>query len=219
MSASDTAIVDIDGTLVDTNYHHALAWARAFHRFDIVVPVWRIHGHIGMGGDQLVEAVAGAEAEEQYGEELRHSWTEAFDSMLDGIVPLAGARDLLLDLRRRGLQLVLASSGKPDHTEHYLDLLDARSIVDAWTTSEDVDATKPAPDLLEVAAGKVEGAQPTLIGDSTWDCVAARRVDLPSIAVLTGGFCEHELRAAGAGWVFDSLPDLQSKLDETPLGS
>lgn len=217
MTAPDTAIVDIDGTLVDTNYQHILAWYRAFRGCDIIVPIWQIHRHIGMGGDQLVGAVAGAEAEKRYGDELRKAWTDQFDSMIDEIVPLAGARQLLVDIRQRGYRLVLASSGKPEHTDHYLDLIDARSVVDAWTTSEDVEATKPAPDLLEIAAAKVDGAHPVVIGDSTWDCVAAGRIDLAAIAVLTGGFSEHELRTAGAGWVFESLDELRARLDETPL--
>lgn len=219
MTTPDTAIVDIDGTLVDTNYHHALAWYRTFRQFDIVVPAWRIHRHIGMGGDQLVEAVAGAEAEQRYGEELRQCWIEKFGSMIDEIVVLDGARELLLELRGRDLRVVLASSGTPEHTDHYLSLLGARTIVDAWTTSADVDTTKPAPDLLEVALGKVDGAKPVMIGDSAWDCLAAGRIDIPSVALLTGGFCEQELRAAGAGWVFESLSDLRLRLGQTPLGA
>jgi len=219
MTAPDTVIVDIDGTLVDTNYQHALAWYRAFRRFDVVIPVWRIHRHIGMGGDQLVEALAGAQVEKRHGDALRQRWLEEFGSMIGEIVPLPGARDLLLELRRRGYRLVLASSGTPEHTDHYLDLLDARPLADAWTTSEDVEATKPAPDLLQVAVTKVDGARPLLIGDSTWDCLAAGRIGVPAMAVLTGGFSDKELRQAGAGWIFHSLPDLQAGLDETPLGT
>lgn len=218
MTAPDTAIVDVDGTLVDTNYQHALAWYRAFRRFDIVIPVWRIHRHIGMGGDQLVEALAGSGAEERIGDDLRQRWAEEFEPMMDEVVPLPGARALLLELRSRRFRLVLASSGKPEHTDHYLDLLDARPIVDAWTTSEDVEATKPAPDLLQVAVGKVDGAQPVLIGDSTWDCIAAARIDVLSVATLTGGFSDHELRTAGASWVFESLTHLRDGLDEIALG-
>lgn len=217
MTSPDTALVDIDGTLVDTNYQHTLAWYRAFRRCDIVVPIWQIHRHIGMGGDQIVTAVAGAEAEDRHGDDLRKAWTNQFDSMLDEIVPLAGARELLVELRRRGYRVVLASSGKPEHTDHYLDLIDGRSVVDAWTTSEDVEATKPAPDLLKVALDKVDGTHPLVIGDSVWDCVAAERIGAPAIAVLTGGFSEPELRTAGAGWVFDSLDDLRAGLKETPL--
>ena len=216
MTRPDTAILDIDGTLVDTNYHHALAWYRAFRGLDLVIPAWRLHRHIGMGGDQMVAAVAGDDVEEQHGDELWDAWTEEFAPLIDEIAPLPGARELLEEVRRRGYRLVLASSGKPDHTDHYLDLLDARSLAEAWTTSKDVDATKPAPDLLEVAMSKVDGGRPVLVGDTTWDCIAARRIDVPAVAVLTGGFSAEELRAAGADWVFDSLVDLRDRLDDTP---
>lgn len=217
MTSADTAIVDVDGTLVDTNYHHTLAWYHAFRQFDIVIPAWRIHRHLGMGGDQLVGAVAGAAVEEQQGDKLRQAWTEEFDTLIGDIVALPGARALLVELRRRGHRVVLASSGNPDHTDHYLDLLDARSVVDAWTSSQDVEATKPAPDLLQVALDKVAGADPIMIGDTAWDCAAAGRIDIPVIAGLTGGRSDHELRTAGARWVFDSPDDVRARLDETPL--
>lgn len=170
-----------------------------------------------MGGDQLVGAVAGAAVEEQQGDKLRQAWTEEFDTLIGDIVALPGARALLVELRRRGHRVVLASSGNPDHTDHYLDLLDARSVVDAWTSSQDVEATKPAPDLLQVALDKVAGADPIMIGDTAWDCAAAGRIDIPVIAVLTGGRSDHELRTAGARWVFDSPDDVRARLDETPL--
>lgn len=213
----DTAIVDVDGTLVDTNYQHALAWYRAFRRYDIAIPAWQIHRHIGMGGDQIVPALAGDSVEQRHGNHLREAWTEEFEPMLEKIAPLPHAREALVEIRRRGYQLVLASSGKPEHTEHYLDLLDARSVAQAWTTSEDVAATKPAPDLLQVALHKVDGARPVMVGDSTWDCVAADQLDAPSIAILSGGFAEQELRGAGAGWVFGSLEEFLAGLAETPL--
>src|SRR5882724_8670731 len=118
----DTAVVDVDGTLVDSNYQHALAWFRAFRHYDITLPVWRLHRAIGMGGDQLVAAVAGDEVEERLGDQLRARWSTEFDPMLDEVQPLIGARELLVELRGYGLTVVLASSGKPEHVDHYLDL-------------------------------------------------------------------------------------------------
>ncbi|MGB9378479.1 MAG: HAD family hydrolase [Mycobacteriales bacterium] len=217
MATPDTALVDVDGTLVDTNYHHALSWHRAFRRFGIIVPVWEIHRHIGMGGDQLVQAVAGETVESEHGDDLRTAWSDEFAPMLAEIVPLPGAKDFLTEIQRRGWPVVLASSGNPEHTEHYLDLLDARSVVDAWTTSEDVDTTKPAPDLVQVAAERAGSGHPILVGDSPWDCESAGRIGVPVIGLLTGGFAAGELRAAGAGWVFESLPDLLTRIDDTPL--
>jgi HAD superfamily hydrolase (TIGR01549 family) len=214
---ADTAVVDVDGTLVDTNYQHALGWFRAFRRVDVTLPLWVIHRHIGMGGDQLVEAVAGREVEQRYGDEVRDAWKAEFDPMLKEIVPLPGARELVAEVKRRGFRLVLASSGNPQHVEHFLDLLEARQLADAWTTSEDVETTKPAPDLIKVAVDKVDGARAVAIGDTTWDAVAAGKLEVPSIAVRTGGFSAEELREAGAGWVYESLDALREDLDATPL--
>jgi len=216
-SPVDTALVDVDGTLVDSNYQHALAWYRAFRRFDIVVPVWQVHRHIGMGGDQIVGALAGDEAEVRHGEALREAWTEEFEPMQEEIAALPGARDLLAALGDRGLKVVLASSGESQQIEHYLDLLDARAVVADWTTSKDVRQTKPAPDLLQVALDKVGGGSPVMIGDSTWDCVAAGRLQVASVAILTGGFSEQELTEAGAHSVFASVEELKDNLDRTPL--
>ena len=216
---ADTAILDVDGTLVDTNYQHALAWFRAFERYDVTLPIWRIHRGIGMGGDQIVEALAGKELEQRHGDELRDAWVEEFDKMIGEIRPFDGAVDLLGQLRKRGFKVVLASSGKQQHVEHYLDLIDGRSYAEAWTTSDDVEATKPAPDLMQVAVGKVDGARGVMLGDSTWDFVAAKKLDLPTLAVLTGGFSVEELEEAGADRVFHSLPELIESIDDTSFGA
>lgn len=214
---ADTAIVDVDGTLVDSNYHHALAWSRAFRRYDITVPMWRLHRAIGMGGDRLVAHVTDDVVEERYGEGVREGWVEEFDRLIDDVQPLEGAHELLEAVTSRGFRLVLASSGKAKHVDHFLDLLGGRSIADAWTTSEDVERSKPEPDLLRAALAKVAGADGVVVGDSVWDCVAAGRLGLPTLAVMTGGFSVEELREAGASRVFESLVDLRKALDETPL--
>ncbi len=209
----DTIVFDVDGTLVDTNYQHAVAWFRAFRRFDLTPALWRIHRAIGMGGDQLVEAVAGQDVENQHGDDLRSAWTEEFDKFLSEVRPFDGAQPLLEAVRDRGLTVVLASSGERKHVEHYLDLLDGHRLADAWTTSEDAEQTKPAPDLVETAMAKVEGVSAVMIGDSVWDAKAALRAGLPTYAVRTGGFSIGELEDAGATKVYDSLADLQSDLD------
>ena len=214
---ADTAIFDVDGTLVDTNYQHALAWYRAFRRYDITPAVWRIHRAIGMGGDNLVTAIAGEDVEKAHGDELRAAWTEEFEPMLDEIQPFEGARALIDEVASRGFRLVLASSGQKAHVEHFLDLLGGREVADAWTTSDDVDATKPQPDLVGVALQKVDGASGVMIGDSVWDAVAAGKLGVPTIAVRTGGFSEAELREAGAFRVYESLVELHENLDGGPL--
>jgi len=214
---ADTAIFDVDGTLVDTNYQHALAWYRSFLRFDIVLPIWRIHRSIGMGGDQLVPSLAGDDVEDKHGEALRAAWVEEFEPFIDEVHAFDGAQELLVEVKRRGFQIVLASSGQRDHVEHFLDLVDARDLADAWTTSDDVEASKPAPGLVQTALSRVPGSGGIMIGDSPWDAIAAAKAGIPTVAVRTGGFSPDELREAGAVRVFDSLRDLTAGLDDTPL--
>jgi HAD superfamily hydrolase (TIGR01509 family) len=211
------AIVDLDGTLVDTNYHHTLAWYRAFRRFGIVVPLWRIHRHIGMGADQIVTALCGESTERDRGDEIRAAEKDLYAELIGEVEPLAGSRDLLVELRDRGHAVVLASSAKPEEIEHYLDLLDARELVDGWTTSADVERTKPHPDLVAAGIEMAGADDAVMIGDSTWDIEAARRVGVETIAVLTGGYSAAELREAGAATVFDSLEALRAQLEATPL--
>jgi HAD superfamily hydrolase (TIGR01549 family) len=209
--------MDIDGTLVDTNYHHAIAWYRAFRRHEVVVPVWRIHRHIGMGGDQLVGAVAGDEVEKRLGDAIRAAQDEEYGKLIGETAPFEGAAELLRTLKRRGHRLVLASSAKPHEVEHYLGLLDAAELADGITTSADVEATKPQPDLVLAAMEQAGDDRAVMIGDSTWDCEAARRAGIPAIAILTGGFSEQELRDAGAVAVYESIVMLAERLDAWPL--
>ena len=211
------AILDVDGTLVDTNYQHAVAWYRAFRQHGIVLPVWLIHRHIGMGGDQLVAALTSEEVEERRGEDIRAAEKVLYLELIEEVQPLAGARELIEDLRRAGRRVVLASSAKPEEVDHYLELLDARGIVDDWTTSGDVEATKPEPDLVHAAIEKAGEDDAVMVGDSTWDCEAAKHAGIETVAVLTGGFSDAELREAGATAVFSSLSNLLAHLDETPL--
>jgi HAD superfamily hydrolase (TIGR01509 family) len=213
------ALLDVDGTLVDTNYHHALAWFRAFRAQRIVRPLWVIHRHIGMGGDQLVKAVTDEATEAEQGDEIRARESECYMEMIGEVEPMADARDLIEELRRRGHRVVLASSAKEHEVDHYLDLLDARELADDWTTSADVEATKPAPDLVESALEKA-GANPdeaVLVGDSTWDVEAAHRAGVAAVAVMTGGFGRDELLHAGAAEVFDSVSELLERLGDTRL--
>jgi HAD superfamily hydrolase (TIGR01549 family) len=213
----DTAIFDVDGTLVDTNYQHALAWFRAFRRFDMTLPLWQLHRGIGMGGDNYVTHVAGEEVERRFGQQLRAAWTEEFDAMIGEVQPFAATRPLLEEIKKRGFKLVLASSGKAEHVDVFLDLIGGRDLADAWTTSDDVQSSKPSPDLVSAALQKVDGASGCMVGDSVWDVEAAGRLDVPTVGVLTGGFSREELKDAGAIRVFDSLGSMLDELDTTPF--
>jgi HAD superfamily hydrolase (TIGR01509 family) len=211
------AILDIDGTLVDTNYHHAIAWFRAFVQTGVVLPLWRIHRHIGMGGDQLVAALTSEEFDAEHGEDVRAAEKALYMALIHEVRPLEGSRELVEDLRRDGHAVVLASSAKPDEVQHYLGLLDVRDLADDWTDSGDVENTKPEPDLVRAAIDKAGGGPAVMVGDSTWDCIASGRAGIPSVAVLTGGFSEAELHEAGAECVFGSVAELRAKIRSTPL--
>ena len=211
------AILDVDGTLVDSNYQHAIAWYRALREHDVDVPVWRVHRHIGMGGDQLVAAVAGQEVEERLGDAIRASEKERYGELIGEVAPFEGAHELLVELRDRDHPIVFASSAKQEETEHYVELVGAADLIDAATSSADVETTKPAPDIVVTAMEKAGELSAVMVGDSPWDVDAAARAEVKTIAVLTGGFCESELREAGAMSVFESLPALIEHLDATPL--
>ncbi len=132
---------------------------------------------------------------------------------IEEVEPLEGARELLVDLKERGHAVVLASSAKAEEVDRYLDLLDARELADGWTTSADVEATKPKPDLVYAALDKAGSDAAVMVGDSVWDCEAAQRAGIATIGVLTGGYSEDELRQAGAACVFESIDGLRDELD------
>jgi HAD superfamily hydrolase (TIGR01509 family) len=213
------AILDIDGTLVDTNYHHTIAWYRAFRQHRIILPLWRIHRHIGMGGDQLVGALTDEQTEEKLGDDIRAAEKVLYFELITEVEPMRDSRELIEDLKRRGHTVVLASSAKEDEVEKYLDLLDARELADGWTTSADVENTKPQPDLVNAALKRAEGRpdDAVMVGDTPWDVQAAKDAGVETLTVRTGGFGDDELREAGAIAVYESVAQLRSKLDETPL--
>ena len=213
------AILDVDGTLVDTNYHHVVAWYRAFRQSGVTVPLWRIHRSVGMGGDHLIGSLIGAEAEAEIGDEVRTAHTVLYMALIGEVAPISGAKALVAELRRRGHPVVLSSSASSEEVGHYIDQLDVREDVQGWTTSADVEATKPEPDLIKAALDKAGTDNAVLIGDTPYDIEAARKVDVPTIALMTGGFSEQELLYAGAVIVFESIEALCANLDATPLTS
>ncbi len=213
----EAAILDVDGTLVDTNYHHALCWHRAFRTHDVTVPMWRLHRHVGMGGDRYVAAVAGDEVEDRLGDALRDEWERLFDEMLAEVTPLAGAKELMRTLKERRYTVVLASSSIEAHLERFVELLEAREVADAWTMKDDVDASKPEPDLVAAALEKAGTRDAVMVGDTPWDVAAAREAGIETVCVLTGGYGRAELEEAGASAVFDSVAEVVDRLDATPL--
>jgi HAD superfamily hydrolase (TIGR01549 family) len=211
------ALLDVDGTLVDTNYHHTLAWYRAFREHGIALPVWRIHRHVGMGGDQLVPAlIPGIERERH--DAIEETRAQRYAELLDEVQAFDQAHELLEDLKASGVTVVLASSSPKDELDHYLDLLDARAVAVAWTTKDDVDTTKPAPDLVVAALEKAGTRDALMVGDTAWDIEAARKAGVDTtICVMTGGWSRQELLDAGAAAVYESIGELRQELDRPPL--
>ncbi len=219
MTAKATVVLDVDGTLVDTNYHHAVCWARAFESVGVTVPVYRIHRAIGMGGDKLVAEVAGDDVEREHGDDVRDRWEQEYDSVIEETRLLPGAKELLAALRDRDADVALASSSIPKHAEHAFELLEADDLADTATTSEDADESKPDPELVEVALSRVGGAAACVVGDSVWDVEAAKRAGVPAYGVLTGGTSRAELEEAGAIAVYRDAAELLERLDEWVPGS
>ena len=206
---SQAAIVfDIDGTLVDSTYHHALAWQRAFDDNDVTLPFWKIHRTIGMGGDKLIAHVAGDEVEERLGDTLRDVWREEYIKIKSEVRVLPGATALVKKLAADGYLVALASSGDPEFADEALDDLDIRDDVATLKTSSDADESKPEPDIVFVTLDAVGTGRAVLVGDTPYDVEAAERAGLKCIALRSGGYSEAELVDAGAVLVVDAPEDL-----------
>jgi HAD superfamily hydrolase (TIGR01549 family) len=214
-----TVLLDVDGTLVDSNYQHAIAWYRAFRGHGYRAAIWEIHRHVGMGGDQLVGALLGEEAENADGDELRDAHSEAYRKLIGEVEAVAGASKLIGELAGAGATVVISSSGEREEIDHYIDMLGAGEAIAGATTSADAERSKPDPELVRVALDKYGSGGPALmIGDSTWDVKAAGAAGLPTLALLTGGFCEAELREVGAVEVSHSLAEVREHGVEWVLG-
>jgi HAD superfamily hydrolase (TIGR01549 family) len=210
------ALLDVDGTLIDANYHHAIAWYRAFRAHGVRLPVWQIHRHIGMGGDQLVPALVPG-IDDDLHDAIEETRSQQYAELIDEVQAFAQAHELIEDLNRLGATVVLASSSPQNELDQYLELLDARNLLDAWTTKDDVEATKPEPDLVQAALEKAATAEAVMVGDTGWDIDAARRAGLETVCVITGGWSKQELLDAGAAAVYESIEELRQNLGEAPL--
>lgn len=217
-SGPRAVLFDIDGTLVDSNYLHIDAWDRAFCSVGHPVDVWKIHRSIGMDSGMLLERLLG-DAAATVGDAAKEEHTRVYAEMRDRLRPIAGARELVGELDRRGVTVVLATSAPESELEVLLDVLQIDDPVEAVTSAEDVGTAKPDPDIIRIALDKagVSAGSAVMVGDSVWDIKAAGRAGVTSIGVLSGGFGREELLSAGAAAVFDDVAQLLAHIDSSPL--
>lgn len=210
--AADTVVLDVDGTLVDSVYHHVWAWQHAFAEVGVEVPLWQVHRAIGMGGDRLVAAVAGDAVERGAGDRVREVHDETYERLLRTVRPLPGAEDLVTTLLEQGWRVGVASSGTRGQTAAALELLTDAHRLDAVVAGSDVEATKPAADLARLCLARAGGTGAVLVGDTVWDVRTAGALGASCLGVLTGGVSEAELRDAGAFAVVDCAEDVPGAL-------
>jgi HAD superfamily hydrolase (TIGR01509 family) len=211
----DTVIFDVDGTLVDTNYLHAVTWWEAFRQHGHHVPMARIHRAIGMGSDKLLDHVLPEDRDRTADDGIRAAHRYLYGEFWTRLCPFEGAAELLRACGTRGRKVVLASSASEPEMEALRAALDAEDAITAVTSSGDVEESKPAPDIVQVALDRA-GVSPdraVFVGDTVWDVKACEKAGVPCIGVLTGGISHHELTEAGAIAVYDSVADLLRRLD------
>lgn len=211
-------LFDIDGTLVDSNHFHVLAWAEALHAAGHDFRLSELHAQIGKGADNYVQTLlpgASDEEAERLGEEHGRLFRQHYFARLK---PFPGARDLLARCKEEGLTVVLASSARAEELDHHLDLLDARDLVDGSTGADDVGSSKPCPDVFEAAlkTAGVGAGEALVVGDTPYDIEAARKAGIDIVAVRSGLFPDEKL--AGAIALYDDVADILARFDESPLG-
>jgi HAD superfamily hydrolase (TIGR01509 family) len=208
-------LVDVDGTLVDSNYHHTLAWSRALRDHGEDAHLAAIHRLVGMGSTDLLQSLIGRDDEA-----VKKSWRSHFDALLPEIRAIDGADQLLHALHDHGFVVVLATSSPEDLLQDLLTNVDGTEVVDVVITADDVDQAKPNPDIFEVALDRADLTtdRALALGDSVWDVEAARRAGVGTVAVETGGFSRFELEHAGALAVYRDAALLAEQLASSPLG-
>lgn len=215
-------IFDIDGTLIDSVDLHAQAWKETFKEFGKDVPYQQVRHQIGKGGDQLLPVFFSKEELEEFGEEMEEHRRKLFKrEYLPRVRPFPKVRELFERIRADGKKIALASSANEDELQAYKKIADIADLVEEETSADDAEKSKPHPDIFQAALeklGRVEKDETIVVGDTPYDAEAAGKAGLRTIGVLSGGFPETELRAAGANLIFEDPADLLAHYDQTPLG-
>jgi HAD superfamily hydrolase (TIGR01509 family) len=212
-------LFDVDGTLVDTNYLHAVTWWEAFRQAGRTVPMPDIHRSVGMGADRLIGHLLGEDRDSSRDQEIAAAHKVLYAEYFPKLAALPNAAELLRAVARSGRRVVLVSSAGSDELAAMRAAVDADDVVHAATGGDDVDRTKPAADLIEqglrragAAAGEV-----VFVGDTVWDMKACRKAGVACVGVLSGGVPRADLREAGAMAVYDGPADLLAHLADPPL--
>jgi len=213
-------IFDLDGTLVDSNDLHVLAWQETFRHFGKEIPLHRLREQIGKGGDQYLPVFLDGREIREFGEEAEKYRGEVFKKKyLSRVKPFPKVRELFEKLRAEGMKIALASSGKETEVRHYAKLLEIGGLFDSMTTVDQVAQSKPKADVF-IAALNLLALSPSeaiAIGDTPYDVAAAKKIELPIVGVLSGGFPEEALRDAGAVAIFRDPADLLERYYQSPL--
>ncbi len=215
MAGGRTGVLfDVDGTLVDTNYLHTVAWRRALVSTGHWAPMHAIHRLIGTGGERLLTELLGEDDPE-----TRQVRKEEYRGLFDEIRAFPSAGDLLRAAHNRGLVVVLASSSPADELEVARRVIDADDVIDAQTTADDVEHAKPAPEVFlgALEAGRLEARRSVAVGDSVWDVHAARAAGIACVGLESGGFSRSELADAGALHVYRDVAELLALFLTSPL--
>jgi HAD superfamily hydrolase (TIGR01509 family) len=208
-------LFDVDGTLVDTNYLHVVAWWQAFRAYGHTIEMRRLHETVGQGADRFVESILG-----HSDEKVSNAHTDFYGPFLHELAAFPKAAELLRMTKKAGLVVVLATSASAKEAEHLTSAIDADDAIDAVTSKDDVEESKPDPDIVQTALDKsgVDADEALFVGDTVWDVEAAKRAGLDCVAVLSGGIPEADLRDAGAIAIYRDVAHILDEFDSSPLG-
>lgn len=211
-------LLDLDGTLVDSNEAHVEAWARALSENGHEISREKIRELIGMGGDNFLPAAAGIDKESPEGKRIAERHGELFQEQLPGLRPFPGVRSLLSKMKAEGLKLLVASSAEPDDVKALLQVAGVTDLIEDTADSGDAESSKPDPDIVQAALGRLglPAGEVLLLGDTPYDIEAAGKAGIKTLAVRSGGFADSEL--AGALALYDDSADLLARYDSSPLG-
>lgn len=216
-------LFDVDGTLIDSNKLHAVAWRETFLEFGIDLPLERIWAQIGKGGDNLIPALLPQELVEQRQDEIEAYRVELFKrDYMPRVVPFPHVRDLFERLVAEGKKIVLASSAKGEEVAYHLNVIGAEDLVTATTSADDAEHSKPSPEIFAAALSKVKPLGPSeavVVGDSPYDVQAAKKLGIKVIGVRSGGFPDDVLREAGADELYDDVADLLRNYESSILAA